>query len=347
MLPLDYEVKKDIVHKIEDEYGIDKLFKLIGLIDVSKKGKNVYCVCPFHAGGDNPTGFVYSNGFGYCFTHCNKKFDLYSIVMKAMGYEFLEALEFLANLVGVQLDYHNGYQRICEDAVLNRQFLSELKKLKNKKQRTIYKPLDIKILDDFEPRLHRILREEGFDDEVRNYFGLGFAQSGYMENRITIPIYNVDGTLATISGRSVLTTEQMEAEKVRRYQNWFNAPKSATLYNINNALPSIKEKGEVFVFEGFKSVWRLHQWGIRNVVAVMGDKIEENQKKLLINLTARIVICGDRDKAGKELNLSGYNELKKYADVEIMDMYLLDVSEKSSIDNITKEQFQFIYKNRK
>jgi DNA primase len=340
------EQKIELIRRVEEEHGVHKLFVELGLKEVTKKGKNVYCVCPMHEGADNPTGFCYSNGFGYCFTQCNRSYDLFHIVMKARSCDFADAIGFLGNLVGMDIDFiYKG--NITHDGSENREFLSQVKRIKQRKKIADWKPIDPVILNDFTPSLHKMLRDEGFDNSVREYFGLGYAQTGYLEHRITIPIDYIDGSIVTVSGRSVLPDEILKDRKIRRYQIWFDTEKSVTLYNISRALPYIEITKEVIVVEGFKAVWRLYQWGYGNAVATMGSSLSEEQRKMLLKLNCRIVTCGDKDEAGTVFNHKIALVTHKFTNIEVMDMFMLDVPESSSIDNITKEQFLFLSSNRK
>lgn len=343
---MQYEQKQELIRRIEMDIGVHELFKMLDLQQVSRKNGGVYAVCPFHEGADNPTGFCYKGGFGYCFTHCHRKFDLFDITMKARGCEFTEAVAYLADLVGMEVDFSYTPKQTT-DSQPNREFLNQLRSIKSKKKITQWTPIDLKVFNDFIPNMHTTLRQEGFDNDVKEYFGICFGVSGYMEDRVVVPIDYSDGSIITVSGRSIYSDEVLQERNIRRYQIWYDTDKGVTLYNISRALPYIELQKEVIVVEGFKSVWRLHQWGYRNVVAVMGNVLTEDQKKILLKLNCDIIVCGDKDKAGIDLNNQVVDECKLFADVKIMDMYLLDVPEKSSIDNITKEQFEYIYNNRK
>lgn len=340
--------KEELISRIENDYGIDRLFNELGFKDVKKRGKNISCVCPFHENADNKNAFVYNldKHFAYCFTHCHQPMDIFSIIMKAKNYDFTESIEFLSDLVNIEID-NTQYRRISSDSKYNREFLNQIRKIKNKSKKIEWKPLDRKILDDFVPKMHKKLRLEGYDDKVREYFNLGFAQTGFLENRITIPIEYIDGSLVTVSGRSPLSEDELELIGERKYKLWFNTDKSVTLYNINRALPYIEITKEVIVVEGFKSVWRLFQWDIRNTVAVMGASLCEEQRKLLLKLNCKILVCGDKDEAGRLLNKDVVEKCSKFSNVEILDMNLLDIPEKSAIHDISKEQFLYLYKHTK
>lgn len=341
---MDYKQKKELIDKVEDEYGIYELFTTLDLIDVTKKGKAVYCVCPFHTGADNPEAFCYTNGFGYCFTHCNRKFDLYEIVMKAKNCDFMESLNYLASLVNydIEYSYNPEIKKFTADSHINRNFLKSIKRVKTVKETVEWKPIDTVILSSFEPVMHTKLRQEGFDNDVRDYFNLGYSTNGYLQGRITIPVDYIDGSIVTVAGRSTLDDGEIKRLKLKKYLVWYETEKGVTLYNISRALPSIKQTNEVIVVEGYKSVWRLYQWGIQNAVAVMGSTLTEQQRKILLRLSCDIIVCGDRDEAGQLLNKQVLDECGKFSNVKALNLHNLNVPDKSSIDNITFDQFKYL-----
>lgn len=338
--------KKELVARVEDKIGMNELFKTLEMQHVISRAGNVYCVCPFHEGADNPNGFAWSNGFAFCFTQCNRKYDLFDIVMRMRGCDFIDAMTYLSDLVGMEVEFKRP-SSVVSDGFENRSFLSQMRKAKSKKKSVEWTKLPDTVFNDIEPVLHSMLRKEGFDTDVRDYFNLGYARSGYLSERITVPIDYIDGSLVTISGRSVLPLNEIEMSGVRRYQIWYDTDKAVTLYNVSRALPYIDITKEVFVFEGFKAVWRLHQWGYRNAVATMGTAFSDEQRKILLKLGVKLIICGDRDKAGKEYNQKISESISKFSDHAVMDMYKIDVPEKSSIDDITKEQFEWLYQTTK
>lgn len=341
------EQKRQLIERVE-EYGVDRVLDLIGVEHVRRQGSNVFSVCPMHEGADNPTGFLYSNGYGYCFTHCHKAFDIYDIVMHVKGCNFGEAASFLAKLIGMDIDsdYKPAFK---SDGKTNRDFLAAVKKSNILTPQTFaeYKALNPEVFESIVPKLHKRLREEGFDEDVRQYFGLGFGTDGYMQGRITIPVDAPDGSIVTIAGRSTLSADELNTTGERRYQLLYAIDKGSTLYNISRATPYIEICGEVIVVEGYKSVWRLHQWGIDNCVALMGTSISEHQRNLLLRTGATIVVCGDRDEAGANLNDAAAKTFRKFAQVELIDLFDVQVPLKSSIDNLTKLQYDYVYSHRK
>ncbi len=334
--------------ELEEQIGIEGLFERLGLKQITRNGSNIYSTCPFHDGADNPTGFSYNTkkGFGYCFTKCHRSYDIFDIVMKTKNSTFPESISYLADLVGVDIDYKFKINKL-KDNYDNLDFLKQVRKTNKQSFDVGIEPFDNSVLSTFISRLHTVLRQEGFDDNVRDYFNLGFCTSGYLENRITIPIDSIDGDIVTISGRSILSPIDLEMMNIPKYKIYHSTDKSKTLYNISRALHYIKVSGEVIVVEGFKSVWRLHQWGVKNAVAAMGSTISNQQILLLLRLGVKIIVCGDRDEAGEKLNNEVVEKVKRYSDVAVIDMYKLNVPLKSSISDINKKQYEYLYRSKK
>jgi len=315
-----------------EEYGIDTILIDLGCQEVSRKGDNVYCCCPMHENSDNPTSFLFKNGFGYCYTVCNRKYDIFNIVQKMKSCSFAEAVDYLSAKVGLEIEY-----QVLSDygGNENREFLKSLKKLK--KPSSDVKFLDKSLLEEFIPSLHTSLRKAGYNDKTKDYFNLRYAMNGFFSNRIIIPVYDIDENLITIAGRSTINDDK------EKYKFLPDTDKNATLYNINNAMTYVEILREVFLVEGYKSVWRLYQWGYGNVVACMGSKVSDEQKKLLLSMASKIYVIGDYDSAGIELNKSVKRILGKYCDVEVIDLGLVGgLPVKSSPADITKEQFEIL-----
>jgi len=338
--------KSTISQNIDEKIGIETLFKQLGLKEVNKIGDRITSICPFHEGADNPNAFSFkvSQGTGYCFTKCHKSYDIYNIIMAAKSCDFTEAIEFISDLIGKEIGFKSKSAAVNAD---NLNFLKQVKQIRNKKKNEEIAVFDNRILNTFIPKLHTVLRQERFDNETREYFSLSFTFDGYFADRITIPIDNPDGSILTVSGRSIKSDEDIEFENLQKYLLYPGIDKTKTLYNISRADPFIDLFNEVILFEGFKSIWRLHQWGIDNTVATMGSSISDNQIYILLKTGAKIIVCGDNDEAGRKLNKMVIEKTKKFADISYIDMSIINIPEKSSPSDITKEQWEYLYNSRK
>ena len=73
-------------------------------VSLRKTGKNYTGFCPFHPNSRTPAFVVFPDtGTWRCFGQCNEGGDVFQFVMKKEGWEFGEALRYLADRTGVQL----------------------------------------------------------------------------------------------------------------------------------------------------------------------------------------------------------------------------------------------------
>jgi len=112
-------------------------------------------------------------------------------------------------------------------------------------------------------------------------------------DRVVFPIYNSRGELVSVKGRYV-GNDEWTMENIK-YLYLYSFDKGIELFNLHRALPHIKKKGEVIVFEAEKSCMKAHQYGFKNTVAIAGSELSPVQAHLLITLEANIIFAFDND----------------------------------------------------
>jgi DNA primase len=118
-----------------------------------------------------------------------------------------------------------------------------------------------------------------------------------MKDRIVFPIHNPAGELVAYTGR--WPGEPPDGTPKYKFPTGFK--KSAELFNLHRAIQEPAENPLVVV-EGFFDAIRLHQLGIRKVVALMGSILSPAQEELLVRHTnphSSILIMLDEDDAGR------------------------------------------------
>lgn len=76
-------------------------------ITVHNRSRRSYCLCPFPEHHDRSIGSVILNGtHGYCFA-CNEGFDAIKLVQITQNIEFRDAVLWLAERLGVEIDEEN------------------------------------------------------------------------------------------------------------------------------------------------------------------------------------------------------------------------------------------------
>jgi DNA primase len=170
-----------------------------------------------------------------------------------------------------------------------------LKKIKRKSNRTNYEfqenePIPKETMDQYLPFGHWLFYDEGINFRTQYEFGVRFDK---VSERIVFPVRNRHGQLIGVKGR--YAGNDKEIMDNAKYLYIYACDKSLELYNLDRALPYIKEKNEVIVVEGAKTVWLLAQWGCRNVVSIEGSSLTPVQAMLLKELDVDIVFAFDKD----------------------------------------------------
>lgn len=136
--------------------------------------------------------------------------------------------------------------------------------------------------------------EEGICYRTQQEFGVGID---IQSDRVVFPVHDRYGNLIGVKGRYCGVDEEIEA----RYKYIYLVPcnKSVEFYNLHRALPYIREKKEVIVLEGAKSVMLLSTWGYKNAISIEGDSMTDAQINILksLGLDVKLVFAWDKDKS--------------------------------------------------
>jgi DNA primase len=159
---------------------------------------------------------------------------------------------------------------------------------------------------------HPYLAERGITEQTAREFGVGFyAGPGLMHRRLVIPIHNAEGQLIAYCGRSVDQTQP-------RYRVPPGFAKSEILFNTHRTVAG--ENSSVVVVEGFFDCIKVHQAGIRSVVALMGSVLYEPQRHALLARFRHITLLLDGDPTGRKASLAISQRLRPDCDVRVISL---------------------------
>ncbi len=307
-------------------------------VSLRKSGRSYAGFCPFHLNTRTPAFYVFPETQTWrCFGACAEGGDLFSFVMKKEGWEFHEALQYLARRAGVTLESQQPADKVRQAA---EQRLTELLAA----AADYYHMLLLYAPEAEEAR--RYVQERQLTQETLETFRIGFALDGWdrcrthfneqgysdddllaaglltqneekgtrydrFRNRLMIPIRNVDGRVVGFGART------LEKEGIPKYLNspqtaLFN--KSHLLYGLDLARRHIREARQVVIVEGYMDVMQGWQQGYRNMVAQMGTALTEPQLQLLKRFTKRFVLALDADAAGAKATLRGVQVARETLD---------------------------------
>ncbi len=304
-------------------------------VKLRRSGRSYTGFCPFHQNTKTPAFAVFpDSGSWRCFGACNEGGDIFKFVMKREGWDFAEALKYLAQKAGVELvpmtperkereDEFEHLRDILEQSV--KFYQSQLLKTPAGKPALDYL-LNRGVTLDSIQKFELGYAPDSYEALIGHLGGLGHAlekmadvgvvnerdSGGYYDkfrNRIMFPIRDVAGKMTGFGARI------LDPEDVPKFLNspqtiLFN--KSRLLYGLNYAKKAIRDADQVVIVEGYLDVIALHQSGYPNCVSPMGTAINEDQLRYLKKYSRRIVLAMDADAAGEKATLRGV-EIARHA----------------------------------
>jgi DNA primase len=309
-------------------------------VQLRHSGKNYTGFCPFHSNTRTPAFVVFpETGTWRCFGQCNEGGDIFGFVMKKEGWDFVEALKYLAGRAGVELkpltpqeqavvEENQSLRDLLEEAVTfyrqnlmgsaaGKQALEYLQQKRSLKNETIaafqlgYAPesWDATILH---------FQSKGYTDQDLLDVGLVTkSESGGVydrfRNRVIFPIRDHRGRMVGFGARILNPQDEPK---------FLNSPQTALfdkgrlLYGLDRARKSIRTLDQAVIVEGYLDVIALHQAGFTNAVSPMGTALTEAQLRLLKPYTRSIAMALDADAAGDKATLRGLQIARQALDRE-------------------------------
>ena len=295
-------------------------------LPLKKAGRNFKTLCPFHS--EKTPSFIVSpeRQIWKCFG-CQKAGDIFRFLMEYERMEFGEALRFLAKKAGVVLKTYQPSENEAEKEKLYQinhlaaEFYHYLLLNHQSGKAALDYILGRGITKDslklfkigYSPNLWEGLQKylvgkKGFSSEDLEKAGLIIKRAGEQEskrvegfydrfrNRLMFSLTDHRGNICGFAGR-LLDPEAKEAKYVNTPETLIYH-KSDLLYPFHLTKEEVKNTNQVLVVEGELDAISSFQIGVKNVVAIKGSALTENQVKLLKRFTENLVLCLDTDIAG-------------------------------------------------
>lgn len=307
---------------------IDIVELVSGTVKLRRTGKNYIGFCPFHPNTRTPAFVVFpESGTWRCFGQCNEGGDIFRYVMKKEGWDFTQALHYLAERAGVLLEAPTPEKQAEDEQVERLRTLLE-QAVTFYRHHLLQTPAGQVALS--------YLQRRGLQPATIEQFGLGFAPDawdaalnyftakgyavedlaqagllserqggGYYDrfrNRIMFPIRDASGRMAGFGARILNPQDQpkfLNSPQTRLFD------KGRLLYGLDLARKSIRSQDQALIVEGYLDVIVLHQFGYTQTVSPMGTALSEEQLRLLKRFTRHIVLALDADAAGQKATLRG------------------------------------------
>lgn len=298
-----------------------------GYLQVSSKGKNYVALCPFH--NDHSPSLIISpeKQIFNCFT-CRTGGNVFSFVMKYENVSFAEAVSIVAKKVGFNLKndvfvksenkYSKDYE-IYEYAM--KFYLNNINTADGSKAReyllkrgineTIIKEFKLGYSGSSKDTFYKLATNKGWDIETLNKLGLinKVNENVYdtFINRVVIPIENLKGEVVGFTGR-IFNGEDNTAKYLNTKETEI-FKKSSLLFNYHNAKNYIRDRKSVIVVEGNMDAIKMSAKGFKNVVALMGVALSNEQIDILKRLKVPVILMLDNDNAGEDATIKNGESL--------------------------------------
>ena len=298
---------------------IDQILEQSDIVDIvgrriqlTKKGQNFWCLCPFHDDNKPSMAVNQDKQFFYCFV-CNASGNSIHFLRRYENLDFVDAVETIASSVGLEVPY-------------TKQIVEETKaKEINDEANTIYKNC-LKSTDG--KKAVEYLKSRGISGETAAFFNLGYAKDGwtnlfdtvaskyskadiaesglfstkdkkyfdFFRARLMFPIRNIRGQCVAFGGRIIGDGEPkyLNSPETKTYS------KSNELFGLYEARSLDKNLDSLIVVEGYMDVIALHQNGVKNAVASLGTAITGKHVSKLMRYAKKIYVAFDGDLAGRK-----------------------------------------------
>ena len=302
-------------------------------VTLKRKGQNLWAPCPFHDEKTASFSVAPNKGFFKCFG-CQKAGSVVDFVMEIEKISYPEALRWLAKRYGIAIpeaDVPRSDEEIARQQERDSLFiLTDWAKEFFKHQLTAS--------DEGQGIGGGYLRERGIQRPAQEAFELGYSldqwdalllaaqRAGYQvpfleatglvvvkesetdpaspprrydrfRGRVMFPIHNAAGRVVGFGARTLRRDDKAGAK-------YLNSPESViyhkgdVLYGLYQARETVRKEDVIYLVEGYLDVISLWQGGVRNVAAISGTALTENQVRLLGRYTKNVTLLLDGDAAG-------------------------------------------------
>lgn len=330
-------------------------------INVVKKGKNHFAICPFHNDTNPSLSISKDKQIFKCFV-CNEAGNVFTFIQKYKKIPYMRAVKEVADIVGIDFKLAEPRQTEVTDiktkvlydilkdtmlfyknALLSNQEAFEYCNARNITSKVI-QHFNIGYSPDFD-KLISYLLAKGYKKEDIYRSGIAIEHDGQLKDRFSrrliFPITDLNGRVVAFSGRLI------EKSDMAKYVNSPETEvfvKGSTLYNYADALSDIKKEKKMYVCEGFMDCIALWKAGIKNAVALMGTAFTKEHLKLFKYLGVEIILTLDADDPGNINANKLANELldlevsvrviPSYKDVKDLDEYLVKYGDISLVKHL-------------
>lgn len=298
---------EDMLEEINN--SVDLLDYIGNTMELKQRGKDYFGHCPLHIDRTSSFSVTPSKNKFFCFS-CGAGGGIIQYLMLYEKLCFDEAVQKASRLADVDL------KAMCQSETVK--LNKVIRKIRNNKTEDIssHEILDIEELLKYQDvEIHEWI-EEGIDSSVLKLFGVRLDTRG---NRIVYPVFDMDGNLINIKGRTLC--KEFKFFGIQKYINYYPVGTVDYFQGLNITFQHIKESGEIKIFESIKSVMKLFTWGIKDSASAEKHTLTPEQIKILISTREikSVVFCYDSDVSYQERKVKeNIDLLKRFVNVYVI-----------------------------
>lgn len=300
----------DIVNAIKDKASIEDVISQY--IDLKKAWTNLKWLCPWHQ--EKSPSFIVSPDKQMCWCFgCQKWWDVIKFIELTESLDFVEAAKLLAEKY--QIPFELNKDKSNKDHSL----------LEILTDTTLFYQSALK----YNPSANEYLSKRWISNQIIKDFGIWFApnsvselythltKKNYSKSSI-LKIWNISTSSFDWSSiydrfawRVIIPINNIHGQTIWfwwRLLNWdgakyINSPetevynKSSTIFGLDKAKDSIKQKNSCIIVEGYFDVISCHKIWITNTVAVSWTALTSSHIRILKRYTSNLHFCFDQDSA--------------------------------------------------
>lgn len=288
-------------------------------------GGSLKGLCPFHDEKTPSFQVTPSRGFYYCFG-CGEGGDVITFLQRQQNLTFVEAVQTLADRVGVELVLEDDGQPASKPG-LRKRVLEANQAAEDFYAAQLETPaaLTARVFLDgrgftrehalhfrvgYAPKhgqaLRQTLRAQGFDDEVLKAAGL-IREYGrdFFTGRLLWPIRDSAQSVLGFGGRRIYDDDRLPAKYINTPETLVYK-KSHVLYGLDLARKEIGKRSQAVIVEGYTDVMAAHIAGVETAVASCGTAFGDDHARVLQRLLGtqgglhgEVIFTFDGDAAGQ------------------------------------------------
>ncbi len=321
---------KDEVVKVLEKLGCHHINSNFGETEIR-------CALP---NGDNVTSvsvLLCDNMTTTIFTK-NITGDIFSLVRYVLNCNFDSSLRWLCGVLDIE--FNGEYIEVKKHPTIVA--IEEAIRRNKPREEITHEILNPSFLKMFKKGYVQEWVDEEISIEIQEKYGICIDEK---DMRWVIPIYDENNNLITCKGRTYLPNYEIMGEVKYWHYKRLGRGKNDILFGLNFHKEIIKEKREVILFEGEKSVMKAEGYGFDWAVSVGKNGINPNLVRKILALHCNVVIAFDK---GIERNkiIKEAKKLTMFTNVDIIFDYENLLEDKDAPVDKGKEVWEVLYNNK-